>query len=110
MTSFAVRARDVRRREIASRDGNQGNLAHFRIQVNAAAQLEAVDSRQPEVGHDRVRNRLRGLFNRLKAAFIGLALALQRQTTTARARRLFSYSLAYLALLFVAMALDPLLV
>ena len=45
----------------------------------------------------------------LGAAFIGLALALQRQTTAARARRLFSYSLAYLALLFVAMALDPLL-
>ena len=46
----------------------------------------------------------------LGAAFIGLALALQRQTTAPRARRLFSYSLAYLALLFVAMALDPLLV
>ena len=44
---------------------------------------------------------------RLGLAFIGLALALQRQTTAARARRLFSYSLAYLALLFVAMAIDP---
>jgi protoheme IX farnesyltransferase len=43
----------------------------------------------------------------LGAAFIGLALALQRQTTAVRARRLFSYSLAYLALLFVAMAVDP---
>jgi len=42
--------------------------------------------------------------------FIGLALALQRQTTPARARRLFSYSLAYLALLFVAMAIDPVIV
>jgi heme o synthase len=46
----------------------------------------------------------------LGAAFIGLALALQRRTTPARARRLFSYSLAYLALLFVAMAIDPVLV
>jgi protoheme IX farnesyltransferase len=42
--------------------------------------------------------------------FLALALALQRQTTPARARRLFSYSLAYLALLFVAMAVDPVLV
>jgi heme o synthase len=42
--------------------------------------------------------------------FIALALALQRQTTPARARRLFSYSLAYLALLFVAMAIDPVVV
>jgi protoheme IX farnesyltransferase len=39
--------------------------------------------------------------------FLALALALQRQTTPVRARRLFSYSLAYLALLFVAMAIDP---
>jgi heme o synthase len=46
----------------------------------------------------------------LGAAFIGLALALQRRTTPARARRLFSYSLAYLALLFVAMAIDPVLI
>jgi heme o synthase len=45
----------------------------------------------------------------LGVTFIGLALALQRQTTPARARRLFSYSLAYLALLFVAMAVDPVL-
>ncbi|MGH3057626.1 MAG: heme o synthase [Gaiellaceae bacterium] len=42
--------------------------------------------------------------------FLALALALQRETTPARARRLFSYSLAYLALLFVAMAIDPVLV
>jgi protoheme IX farnesyltransferase len=40
--------------------------------------------------------------------FLGLALALQRKTTPVRARRLFTYSLAYLALLFVAMAIDPL--
>ena len=46
----------------------------------------------------------------LGAVFIGLALALQQRTTPARARRLFSYSLAYLALLFVAMAIDPLVV
>ena len=46
----------------------------------------------------------------LGLAFLGLALALQRQTTPVRARRLFSYSLAYLALLFVAMAIDPVLV
>jgi heme o synthase len=46
----------------------------------------------------------------LGAAFLGLAEALRRSTTPARARRLFSYSLAYLALLFLALALDPLLV
>jgi protoheme IX farnesyltransferase len=46
----------------------------------------------------------------LGLAFVALALALQRETTPARARRLFSYSLAYLALLFVAMAVDPLVV
>jgi protoheme IX farnesyltransferase len=46
----------------------------------------------------------------LGLVFVGLALALQRRTTPARARRLFSYSLAYLALLFVAMAIDPILV
>jgi protoheme IX farnesyltransferase len=44
----------------------------------------------------------------LGAAFLALALALHRQTTPPRARRLFSYSLAYLALLFVALAVDPL--
>ena len=43
----------------------------------------------------------------LGVLFVALALALQRETTPARARRLFSYSLAYLALLFVAMAIDP---
>ncbi len=46
----------------------------------------------------------------LGLVFVGLAVALQRQTTPVRARRLFSYSLAYLALLFVAMAIDPVLV
>ncbi len=44
----------------------------------------------------------------LGLAFLWLAFALVRETTPARARRLFSYSLAYLALLFVAMAIDPL--
>jgi protoheme IX farnesyltransferase len=44
----------------------------------------------------------------LGAAFLILALSLRRETTPARARRLFSFSLAYLALLFVAMAVDPL--
>ena len=43
----------------------------------------------------------------LGLAFLWLAFALARETTPARARRLFSYSLAYLALLFVAMAIDP---
>jgi protoheme IX farnesyltransferase len=45
----------------------------------------------------------------LGGAFLALALALRRRTTPPRARRLFSYSLAYLALLFVALAVDPLL-
>jgi protoheme IX farnesyltransferase len=44
----------------------------------------------------------------LGVALVGLAFALQRDTTPVRARRLFSFSLAYLALLFVAMAVDPL--
>jgi heme o synthase len=43
----------------------------------------------------------------LGALFLGLAVALQRETTPRRARHLFSYSLAYLALLFVALAVDP---
>ena len=43
----------------------------------------------------------------LGLAFLWLAVALAHETTPARARRLFSYSLAYLALLFVAMAIDP---
>jgi protoheme IX farnesyltransferase len=45
----------------------------------------------------------------LGLAFVALALVLRRRTTPANARRLFSFSLAYLALLFVAMALDPIL-
>jgi protoheme IX farnesyltransferase len=43
----------------------------------------------------------------LGALFLGLAVQLWRETTPARARTLFSYSLSYLALLFVAMAVDP---
>ena len=43
----------------------------------------------------------------LGGLFLLLALALQRETTPDRARRLFTYSLAYLALLFVALAVDP---
>jgi protoheme IX farnesyltransferase len=46
----------------------------------------------------------------LGLVFLALALALRREATPVRARRLFSFSLAYLALVFVAMALDPLLV
>jgi len=46
----------------------------------------------------------------LGVALLVLALALQRETTPVRARRLFSFSLAYLALLFVAMTVDPLVV
>ena len=45
----------------------------------------------------------------LGVAFLALALALLRETTKARARSLFTFSLGYLALLFVAMAVDPLL-
>ncbi len=45
----------------------------------------------------------------LGAAFLWLAWRLRRERTPARARLLFHYSLAYLALLFVAMALDAVL-
>ena len=45
----------------------------------------------------------------LGALFLRLAWRLQRETTTARAGALFRYSLLYLALLFVALAVDPLL-
>jgi protoheme IX farnesyltransferase len=45
----------------------------------------------------------------LGAAFLRLAWRLQLETTPARARALFRFSLLYLALLFVLMALDPLL-
>jgi protoheme IX farnesyltransferase len=44
----------------------------------------------------------------LGGVFLWLAWLVRRETTPARARRLFSFSLAYLALLFVAMAVDPL--
>jgi protoheme IX farnesyltransferase len=45
----------------------------------------------------------------LGAVFLWLAVRLWRQTTAPRAGVLFHYSLAYLALLFVAMAVDPLI-
>jgi protoheme IX farnesyltransferase len=45
----------------------------------------------------------------LGGAFLWLALRLRRHTTPRRAALLFHYSLLYLALLFAAMALDPLL-
>src|SRR5918992_238188 len=45
----------------------------------------------------------------LGAGFLWLAVALRRDTTPRRAALLFHYSLAYLALLFVAMAVDPVL-
>jgi protoheme IX farnesyltransferase len=43
----------------------------------------------------------------LGVCFLVLALGLRRQTTPRRAGLLFHYSLLYLALLFAAMALDP---
>ena len=46
----------------------------------------------------------------LGAPFLALAIALARASTPERARRLFSFSLAYLALLFVAMGVDPIVV
>ena len=45
----------------------------------------------------------------LGAAFVALAIALLRTASPRRASLLFHYSLLYLALLFVAMAADPLL-
>jgi protoheme IX farnesyltransferase len=45
----------------------------------------------------------------LGALFLALSLSLRRRTDPLHARRLFSYSLSYLALLFVAMSLDPIL-
>jgi len=44
----------------------------------------------------------------LGAILVALALLLRRDLSTARAQVLFHYSLAYLALLFVAAAIDPL--
>ena len=45
----------------------------------------------------------------LGSIFVALAVLLRRDLTRARAQVLFHYSLAYLALLFVAAAVDPLL-
>jgi protoheme IX farnesyltransferase len=45
----------------------------------------------------------------LGAVFLLFALQLQREHTTARAMRLFSYSISYVTLLFGAMALDQLI-
>ena len=45
----------------------------------------------------------------LGALFLRLAWRLRRETTTARAGALFRYSLLYLALLFVVLAIDPLI-
>ena len=45
----------------------------------------------------------------LGAILVALAVLLRRDLTRARAQVLFHYSLAYLALLFVAAAVDPLL-
>src|SRR5256885_2128242 len=45
----------------------------------------------------------------LGAAFLRLAWRLRVETTPIRARALFKFSLVYLALLFVLMALDPIL-
>ena len=45
----------------------------------------------------------------LGAVFLQLAWRLRRDTTPLRARALFHFSLLYLALLFVALAVDPLL-
>jgi protoheme IX farnesyltransferase len=45
----------------------------------------------------------------LGAVFLWLAVKLQRELTKRRAAVLFHYSLLYLALLFAAMALDPIL-
>ena len=45
----------------------------------------------------------------LGGTFVYLAWRVLRETTPPRARLLFHYSLAYLALLFAAMAADPLL-
>jgi heme o synthase len=46
----------------------------------------------------------------LGAVFVGLALLLRRDLSRAHAKVLFHYSLLYLALLFAAAALDPVLV
>ena len=43
----------------------------------------------------------------LGALFLAFVIALARETTPRRARHVFTYSLAYLALLFAALAVDP---
>ena len=43
----------------------------------------------------------------LGGVFLALAVLLRRRTTPAHAATLFHYSLLYLALLFVAVAIDP---
>jgi protoheme IX farnesyltransferase len=43
----------------------------------------------------------------LGGVFLALAVALRRDPSPKRARSLFSYSLSYLALIFAAMAIDP---
>jgi len=45
----------------------------------------------------------------LGAVFLRLAWRLRQDTTPVHARALFKFSLVYLALLFVLMALDPIL-
>lgn len=45
----------------------------------------------------------------LDAWLVALAIRLLRATTPARASRLFHFSLLYLSLLFVALAIDPLI-
>ena len=44
----------------------------------------------------------------LGAVFTGLAVQLMRQSTPAKAMRLFSYSITYITLLFGAIAVDQL--
>jgi protoheme IX farnesyltransferase len=46
----------------------------------------------------------------LGAAFLWLAVRLERSIQPARASALFHYSLLYLALLFVAAAVDPMVI
>ena len=56
------------------------------------------------------RNLMEGLVNSFViGAFVWLAVRLLREATPRRAALLFHYLLLYLALLFVAMALDPVL-
>ena len=97
--------------------------------ANANVPMLPVRARRPRDGApDRARTRSRsswrrssrsrfGVFGlvygvaraRLGALFSWLAVQLWRQTTRRHAVRLFHYSMIYLALLFVAMAIDPLI-